>query len=221
MAPSLKRRLLPRTRFELQCRQIRLVAPSRLMAPLILLRRLLLGSLPPVTRLPQRRRRAGGLVPNTFGKIGPTVEQFHTPLLLAPTKRTRPPLRLSIFLQCQREPGAQLPRLADGRTMYRLCGCRPSQPLGTVSLVGVAQERDLFLERAIQSQSQWADLSRRAPALPIIDRVTERFIQSRSSRTVADKLSAAGWSWGYCSAVTPNGWRWIVNAHRGDGRRYI
>jgi hypothetical protein len=27
---------------------------------------------------------------------------------------------------------------------------------------------------------------------------------------VADKLSAAGWSWGYCSAVTRNGWRWIV-----------
>ena len=24
---------------------------------------------------------------------------------------------------------------------------------------------------------------------------------------VADKLTAAGWSWGYCSAVTPNGWR--------------
>ena len=31
---------------------------------------------------------------------------------------------------------------------------------------------------------------------------------------------AAGWSWGYCSAVTPDGWRWIVDAHR-DGRRYI
>jgi len=26
---------------------------------------------------------------------------------------------------------------------------------------------------------------------------------------VADKLSAAGWSWGYCSAVTRDGWRWI------------
>src|SRR4029453_430152 len=26
---------------------------------------------------------------------------------------------------------------------------------------------------------------------------------------IADKLSAAGWSWGYCSAVTPYGWRWI------------
>jgi len=37
---------------------------------------------------------------------------------------------------------------------------------------------------------------------------------------IADKLSAAGWSWGYCSAVTANGWRWIVDAHRA-GRRYI
>ena len=38
---------------------------------------------------------------------------------------------------------------------------------------------------------------------------------------VADKLHAAGWSWGYCSAVTQHGWRWIVDAHKGDGRRYI
>ena len=37
---------------------------------------------------------------------------------------------------------------------------------------------------------------------------------------VADKLSAAGWSWGYCSAVTPNRWRWIVDAHL-EGRCYI
>ena len=37
---------------------------------------------------------------------------------------------------------------------------------------------------------------------------------------VADKLSAAGWSWGYCSAVTKDGWHWIVDAH-GHGRRYI
>jgi hypothetical protein len=35
------------------------------------------------------------------------------------------------------------------------------------------------------------------------------------------KGRAGGWSWGYCSAVTPQGWRWIVDAHRGDGRRYI
>ena len=38
---------------------------------------------------------------------------------------------------------------------------------------------------------------------------------------VADKLSAAGWSWGYCSVVTRNGWRWIVDAHRDDGHRYV
>ncbi len=38
---------------------------------------------------------------------------------------------------------------------------------------------------------------------------------------VADKLSAAGWSWGYCRAVTRNGWRWIVDANRDDSRRYI
>jgi len=37
---------------------------------------------------------------------------------------------------------------------------------------------------------------------------------------VADKLSVASWSWGYCSAVTRDGWRWIVDAHR-EGRRYI
>jgi hypothetical protein len=37
---------------------------------------------------------------------------------------------------------------------------------------------------------------------------------------VSDKLSAAGWSWSYCSAVTPYGWRWVVDAHR-EGRRYI
>jgi len=37
---------------------------------------------------------------------------------------------------------------------------------------------------------------------------------------VDDKLSDAGWSWGYCSAVTRDGWRWIVDAHR-ESRRYI
>jgi hypothetical protein len=39
--------------------------------------------------------------------------------------------------------------------------------------------------------------------------------------TVADKLSAGGVWWGYRSIVTRDGWRWIVNAHKGDGRRYI
>ena len=38
---------------------------------------------------------------------------------------------------------------------------------------------------------------------------------------VADKLSAAGWSWGYYSAVTRDGCRWIVDAHRDDGRRDV
>ena len=39
--------------------------------------------------------------------------------------------------------------------------------------------------------------------------------------TIAGKLSTAGWTWGYSSAVTRDGWRWIVDAYRGDGRRYI
>ena len=38
---------------------------------------------------------------------------------------------------------------------------------------------------------------------------------------IADKLHSAGWSWGYCSAVTRDGWRWIVDTHREDGRGYI
>src|SRR5204863_6982743 len=27
---------------------------------------------------------------------------------------------------------------------------------------------------------------------------------------IADKLSAAGWTWGCCSAVTHHGWHWVV-----------
>jgi hypothetical protein len=38
---------------------------------------------------------------------------------------------------------------------------------------------------------------------------------------IADRLHAEGWSWSYCSAVTPKGWRWIVDAHRGDGKRFV
>jgi len=37
---------------------------------------------------------------------------------------------------------------------------------------------------------------------------------------MADNLSKAGWSWDYCSAVTRDRWRWIVDARR-EGRRYI
>jgi hypothetical protein len=43
----------------------------------------------------------------------------------------------------------------------------------------------------------------------------------RPWEVIADKLYAAGWSWGYCSALTGDGWRWIVDAHCEDGRRYI
>jgi hypothetical protein len=38
---------------------------------------------------------------------------------------------------------------------------------------------------------------------------------------IADKLTAAGWAWGYYRAVTRNGWRWTVDVYRGDGPRYI
>jgi hypothetical protein len=38
---------------------------------------------------------------------------------------------------------------------------------------------------------------------------------------IVDKLNKAGWTWGYCSAVTQHRWRWIVDAYRRDGRRYI
>jgi hypothetical protein len=39
---------------------------------------------------------------------------------------------------------------------------------------------------------------------------------------IADNLSKAGWSWGYVSAVDSDGRTiWIVDAHRGDGQRFI
>jgi hypothetical protein len=41
------------------------------------------------------------------------------------------------------------------------------------------------------------------------------------SEIIADKLSSAGWTWGYCSAVTRDGWCWTVDAYQGDSRRYI
>jgi hypothetical protein len=39
---------------------------------------------------------------------------------------------------------------------------------------------------------------------------------------IADDLSKAGWSYGYVSALDCE-WRtiWIVDAHRGDGKRFI
>ena len=39
---------------------------------------------------------------------------------------------------------------------------------------------------------------------------------------IADNLSKAGWSWGCVSAIDSNGRTiWIVNAHRGDGKRFV
>ena len=38
---------------------------------------------------------------------------------------------------------------------------------------------------------------------------------------IANKVSAADFTCGYCSAVTRSGWRWILDAHKNDGKRYI
>jgi hypothetical protein len=39
---------------------------------------------------------------------------------------------------------------------------------------------------------------------------------------IADKLSKAGWSLGWVSAVDSEGRTiWIVDAHRGDGKRFL
>jgi hypothetical protein len=39
---------------------------------------------------------------------------------------------------------------------------------------------------------------------------------------IADNLGKAGWSWGCVSAIDSEGRTiWIVDAHRGDGRRFV
>jgi len=39
---------------------------------------------------------------------------------------------------------------------------------------------------------------------------------------IADRLSAAGWSWGCVSALDREGRTiWIADAHRDDGRRFV
>jgi hypothetical protein len=39
---------------------------------------------------------------------------------------------------------------------------------------------------------------------------------------IADRLSAAGWSLGWVSAIDSQGQTiWIVDAHRDDGRRFV
>jgi hypothetical protein len=44
----------------------------------------------------------------------------------------------------------------------------------------------------------------------------------KSWEIIADKLSKAGWSLGWVSAVDSEGRTlWIVDAHRDDGKRYV
>jgi len=39
---------------------------------------------------------------------------------------------------------------------------------------------------------------------------------------IADRLHCDGWSWGCCSVVTTkNRVLFIIDAHRGDGRRFV
>ena len=39
---------------------------------------------------------------------------------------------------------------------------------------------------------------------------------------IADRLSAAGWSWGCVSMIDSNGRTiWIADAHRDDGKRFV
>jgi len=39
---------------------------------------------------------------------------------------------------------------------------------------------------------------------------------------IADKLSKAGWGWGWVSAMDSEGRTlWIVDAHRDDGKRFV
>jgi hypothetical protein len=38
---------------------------------------------------------------------------------------------------------------------------------------------------------------------------------------IGSKLSASGWTWGYCTVITASGSYYIVDAHCGDGRRFI
>ena len=44
----------------------------------------------------------------------------------------------------------------------------------------------------------------------------------RDWEIIADRLSAAGWSWGCVLALDSNGrTMWIAYAHRDDGKRFI
>ena len=63
-------------------------------------------------------------------------------------------------------------------------------------------------------------LKGRISTLCCVGLVDSGIMPNQKREAIADRLSAAAWSWGCCSAVTKYGWRWIVDAH-GDNRRYI
>jgi hypothetical protein len=47
-------------------------------------------------------------------------------------------------------------------------------------------------------------------------------VSERYWETIADKLSKAGWSLGWVSALDLEGRTiWIVDAHRGDGQNFV
>ena len=140
------------------------------MAQRILRRKHFPGSPVRVTRSPPLHLRTVVRGAGTCGGTGVIAELLRTLSLLQIAKLTRPTLRLSIFSQWLRELVARSRRRADGRTVDQLFRLRLNQPRAMVSRVGVAPARALFLERAIQPQSQWADRSPRAAPLLIIDR---------------------------------------------------
>jgi hypothetical protein len=46
--------------------------------------------------------------------------------------------------------------------------------------------------------------------------------RKRVQEIIADNLGKAGWSWACVSAINSNGRTiWIVDAHRGDGKRFV
>jgi len=47
-------------------------------------------------------------------------------------------------------------------------------------------------------------------------------VRVKSSEIIADRLSAAGWSWGCVSTINSNGQTiFVADTHRDDGRRFI
>lgn len=38
---------------------------------------------------------------------------------------------------------------------------------------------------------------------------------------IAERLQKSGWSYGYCAVFSENGLLFVVDAHRGDGRRFV